>query len=196
MKAALYVRVSTDSQTTLNQRRELEAYCGRQGWDVAQVYDDTGISGAKAERPALNQMLKDAASQKFDVLVVWKIDRLARSTSNLLSILQQLQAAGVGFVATTQQIDTTTAYGRMVLTFLAAIAEFERELIRERVVSGIARAQADGVKCGRPRTGFDVGKAMLMRNEGKSLRSIAKEIGVGFATVHRVLAGVSKTLAA
>lgn len=124
MKAGIYIRVSTDSQTTQNQRRELEAYCERQGWKVAGAYDDSGISGAKADRPALNRLLNDAAAGKIGVVVVWKIDRLARSVVHLLQVLQQLQAAGVAFVSTTQQIDTTTAYGRMVLTFLGAVAEF------------------------------------------------------------------------
>jgi len=193
MKAGLYLRVSTNQQTTENQRRELEAYCERQGWKISAVYDDSGVSGAKAERPALNKMLNDAAKNKFQVLLVVKIDRLARSTANLLHILQQLQTAGVGFVATSQQLDTTSAYGRMVLTFLGAIAEFERELIRERVVAGLARAKAEGVRCGRPKTVLDAKEAVRLHRQGVSLREIAKKMGVGVGTIHRALSGVPKT---
>jgi len=129
MKAAVYVRVSTGNgqQTTENQRRELEAYCERQGWKTT-VYDDTGVSGAKASRPALDRMMKDAVAGKIGVVVVVRIDRLARSVVHLLQVLQQLQAAGVGFVSTTQQIDTTTAYGRMVVTFLGAVPNAKPEV--------------------------------------------------------------------
>ena len=195
MKAGLYIRVSTgNGQTTLNQRRELEAYCERQGWQIAGIYDDTGVSGAKAERPGLNRMMKDAASGKIDVAVVWKIDRLARSVVHLLQVLQALQSAGVAFVATTQQIDTTTAYGRMVLTFLGAVAEFERSLIVERVRAGIGRAKSQGVHCGRPIRSFDVAQALQLREQGVSLRGIAKTLGVGCATVHRAFAAVPKAL--
>ena len=187
MKAALYIRVSKASQTTDNQRRELEAYCKRQEWEIAGVYDDSGVSGAVAERPALNRLLKDATAGKLDVVVVWKIDRMARSVTHLLQVLQQLQAAGIAFVSTTQAIDTTSAYGRMVLTFLGAIAEFERSLIVERVCAGLARAKAEGVKLGRPRAGFDVNGALTMKKEGRSWSEVAKALGVSVATIRRTV---------
>ncbi|MBM4142860.1 MAG: hypothetical protein FJ225_04590 [Lentisphaerae bacterium] len=148
-------------------------YCRRQGWQVVEVYDDTGVSGAKADRPGLNRLLADAARHRFDVVV--------------LSVLQRLQAAGVGFVSTTQQIDTTSAYGRMVLTFLGAIAEFERELIVERVKAGQARARAEGVKIGRPRVAFDVGKAIELRENGLGYKQIARTLGVPRTTLFRTL---------
>lgn len=193
MRAGLYIRVSTSAgnQTTLNQRRELEAYVERQsGWEIAGVYDDSGVSGAQTERPALNRMLKDAAAGKLGVVVVWKIDRLARSVVHLLQVLQQLKASGVGFVATTQQIDTTTAYGRMVLTFLGAVAEFERSLIVERVKAGLSRAKAQGVKVGRPRVAVDIKRALELRKQGLGYKQIAKSLGVPRTTVYRVLSAI------
>ena len=192
-KVAIYLRVSTSTQTVENQRLELEAYCKRQGWVITQTYEDAGISGAKFDRPALQQMLKDASKSKFDVLVVWKVDRLARSTSDLLSILQQLTALGVGFVSTTQAIDTTSSMGRMVVTFLAAIAEFERATIVERVKAGIQRAKADGVKIGRPRVAVDVIRAIELRNQGQGYKQIAKNLGLPRTTVYRTLSAIPLT---
>jgi DNA invertase Pin-like site-specific DNA recombinase len=185
-KVAVYLRVSTATQTVENQRLELEAYCQRMGWVVTQTYEDSGISGTKYDRPALQKMLKDAAKGKFDVLMVWKIDRLARSTSDLLSILQQLKALGVDFISTTQSIDTTSSMGKMVLTFLGAIAEFERDTIVERVKCGIQRAKSEGVQLGRPRVGFDVNRVLAMKSEGYSWKQISKELKVSSATIRRM----------
>lgn len=196
MKAGLYLRVSTSDQTTQNQRVELEAYCRRQGWEVAGTYDDSGVSGAKAERPALNRMLADAASKKLDVIVCWKIDRLGRSTVHLLGLLERLQALGVGFVSTTQAIDTTTAYGRMVLTFLSAIAEFERDLIKERVRAGMRRAREEGVRVGRPRTAIDIRRALELRRAGLGFKQVARQIGVPRSTLFRTLQAIPKPSAA
>lgn len=191
---ALYLRVSTSQQTVENQRLELEKYCERQGWVVAKVYEDSGISGKSADRPALQEMLKDAAKGRFAVLVVWKIDRLARSVVDLLNILNSLRSHGVDFCSTTQAIDTTTSYGKMVLTFLGAIAEFERETIVERVKAGISRAKANGVRLGRPRVAFDVNRAIRMRDqEGAGYKQIAKALGIPRTTVYRTLGAIPKT---
>jgi DNA invertase Pin-like site-specific DNA recombinase len=192
-RVAIYLRVSTSTQTVENQRLELEAYCERQGWSISQVYEDAGVSGSTYDRSALQQMLKDAAKGKFEVLMVWKIDRLARSTSDLLHILQQLKATGVDFISTTQSIDTTSSMGKMVLTFLAAIAEFERETIVERVKAGIHRAKAEGVRIGRPRVAVDVRKAIELRNQGQGYKQIAKNLGLPRTTVYRVLSAIPQT---
>lgn len=192
-KVAQYIRVSTHQQTTENQKRELDIYCKRQGWRVVQVYDDSGFSGAKNDRPALNDMLKDAVQGRFDILCVWKIDRLARSTADLLNILTQLKTAGIDFCSITQAIDTSTSYGKMVMTFLGAIAEFERETIVERVKSGIARARANNVRLGRPRIAFDVRKAMELRQEGRGYKDIAKQLGIPRTTLFRTLRAIPKT---
>lgn len=195
--AALYLRVSTNMQTVLNQRLELEKYCERQDWHIAKVYEDSDLSGKNTDRPALQEMLRDAAGGKFQVVAVWKIDRLARSTVDLLRILMELKNHGVDFCSTTQAIDTTTAYGKMVTTFLGAIAEFERETIVERVKAGIQRAKAQGVHLGRPRVAFDVKTALRMRDrEGLGYKQIAKALGVPRTTIHRTLAAIPKTRAA
>jgi DNA invertase Pin-like site-specific DNA recombinase len=186
-KAALYLRVSTNGQTTENQSLELRRYCERQGWTITKVYEDHAVSGAQHDRPSLNEMLLDAERGKFDVLVVVRIDRLARSTGHLLEILNLLRASHVDFCSSTQGIDTTTAHGRMVFTFLAAIAEFERELITERVVAGIDRAKANGVQFGRPRVGFDVSKALELRKTGMSWGQLAKRTGISSATLRRAI---------
>lgn len=194
-KVALYVRVSTEKQTTENQQRELEVYCKRQGWHIVKIYDDSGVSGSIDSRPALDRMLKDATTGtgKFSAIVCWKIDRMARSVVNLLQTLQTLQAAGVGFVSMTQQIDTTTPYGRMVLTFLGAISEFEKSLIQERVCSGLKRAKANGVKLGRPRVAVDVAGALKLRNQGLGYKQIAKQLGLPRTTVYRTLKAIPQT---
>jgi DNA invertase Pin-like site-specific DNA recombinase len=186
-RAAIYLRVSTAAQTTENQSLELRRYCDRQGWTVTKEYADHAVSGTQHERPALNEILLDAQQGKFDVLVVWKIDRLARSTAHLLEILNLLRASHVDFCSSTQGIDTTTAHGRMVFTFLGAIAEFERELITERVTAGIARAKQNGVQFGRPRVGFDINKALELRKEGLSWGTLAKRTGVSSATLRRAI---------
>jgi len=192
-KVALYIRVSTDSQSTQGQLLELQEYCKRQGWTVAKVYDDSGVSGGKYDRPALQSMLADAAKGRFQILACHKIDRLARSTIDLLNILTQLKNAGVDFVSITQAIDTTNSAGRMLMTFLGAIAEWERETIISRVKMGLNLAKMRGVRLGRPTKPIDIAEAVRLRDKGASLRTIAKELGVGCGTVYRALAAVPKS---
>ena len=191
-KVAIYVRVSTSGQTVENQERELVAHCQRQGWQVFKVYRDKGFSGAVADRPALKEMMTDARLGKFNLLVVWKIDRLARSISHLLEVLTELKGLGIGFVSLTEAINTETAQGRMIANFLGSIAEFERELVVERVKSGMARARANGVKIGRPRTAFDYAKAVELKKQGLGYKAIAKALSVPRTTVYRVLKGIPK----
>ena len=191
--ASLYLRVSTNAQTTDGQRLELQKFCDRQGWKVGKIYEDSGFSGKNTERPELQKLLTDARAGKAgDVVVVYKIDRIARSTSDLLNILNDLRSAGVDFAASSQAIDTTTAMGKMVLTFLGAIAEFERETIVERVRTGLERAKADGVKLGRPRVGFDVAAAIAMKRDGKSWSELAKALGASVATIRRTVSPLLK----
>jgi DNA invertase Pin-like site-specific DNA recombinase len=194
-RIGIYLRVSTAQQTVENQRLELEKYCERQGWTIAQTYEDSGFSGSKADRPALNKMMQDAAKGKFDVVMVWKIDRLARSTSDLLNILTTLKGHGVDFCSTTQAIDTTNSMGRMITAFLGAISEFERDTIIERVKCGLERAKSQGVQLGRPRVGFDVNKALQMKREGSSWGQIAKELKVSSATIRRMVTPMLQTKA-
>lgn len=194
MKVALYVRVSTADQTTDNQKRELLRYCEHRKWTVYKVYEDSGISGAIKNRPALDELMRDSRKGRFQTVLVWKFDRFARSTTHLLQALQEFQSLELNFVSFSEGIDTSTSMGKLIYTFLAGISEFERSLIAERVRSGIARAKAEGIHCGRPRKHFDVSKAVELRNSGHSLRSIAKQLDVGYATVFRQLSTVSKPL--
>lgn len=194
-KVALYCRVSTDNhhQTTENQLIELKKYCERQGWTIAKVYDDSGVSGSKFNRPALQDMLRDSAKGRFEVLATTSIDRLARSTIDLLNILTQLKNAGVDFVSITQAIDTTNSAGRMLMVFLGAISEWQRETIVSNVKIGINRARMQGVRLGRPKKQIDMAEVVRLRDQGISLRTIAKKIGVGNGTVYRALAAVPKS---
>ena len=191
-KVAIYVRVSTSGQTVENQERELLAHCQRQGWQVYKVYRDEGFSGAVAERPALKEMMADSRLGRFNLLAVWKIDRLARSISHLLEVLTELKGLGIGFVSLTEAINTETAQGRMIANFLGSIAEFERELVVERVRSGMARASAAGVRIGRPRTGFDVNEAIRLKKDGQSWNQVAKAVGASSATVRRIVTPLLK----
>jgi DNA invertase Pin-like site-specific DNA recombinase len=186
-RAAIYMRVSTDGQTTENQRLALENYCRLQGWKIVKTYEDVGVSGAQDERDGLDALKTDVAKNRFDVVLVWKFDRLARSTTHLLETLSLLKRYGADFVSVTEAVDTSTPAGKMVLTFLSAIAEFERELIRERVVCGLERARSEGVKLGRKRVGFDVNEAVRLKREGRSWNQLVKQLGVSSATLRRMV---------
>jgi DNA invertase Pin-like site-specific DNA recombinase len=191
-RAAIYLRVSTTDQTVENQRLAIGRYCQLQGWRVAKVYKDVGVSGAQDRREGLDALKNDAIKGKFDVVLVWRFDRLARSTQHLLETLCLFQRYGISFVSTTEAVDTSTASGRMVLTFLGAIAEFEREIIRERVVCGLERAKANGTTLGRPRAGFDVNEALRLKRDGLSWSQLAKQMPVSSATLRRTLTPLLK----
>ena len=191
-KAALYLRVSTTDQTVENQRLAIENYCRLQNWRIARTYEDTGVSGAQDRREGLDALKADVAKSKFDVVIVWKFDRLARSTQHLLETLSLLQRYGIDFVSVTEAVDSSTPAGKMVLTFLGAIAEFEREIIRERVVCGLERAKANGVQLGRPRAGFDVNEALRLKRDGLSWSQLAKQMPVSSATLRRTLTPLLK----
>ena len=191
-KVAIYVRVSTSGQTVENQERELLAHCQRQGWQVYKVYRDEGFSGAVADRPALKEMMADARQSQFDSLLIWKIDRLARSIAHLIETLAELKGLGVGFISLTEAINTETAQGRMLCSFLGAIGEFEREMTIARVKSGMARASAAGVRIGRPRAGFDVNEAIRLKQDGQSWSQVAKSVGASSATVRRIVTPLLK----
>jgi len=150
MRAAIYARVSTESQTTANQLLELRHYLEARDWPAAE-YIDEAVSGSKERRPALDNLMADAKRRRFDVLVVWRLDRLGRSLKHLVTLIDELQALGVAFVSLGEGIDCTTPAGKLQLHILAALAEFERARCVERVHAGIARARAQGKRIGRPR---------------------------------------------
>ena len=150
LRAAIYARVSTLDQQPENQLAELRQYIAARGWTAAE-YVDQGVSGAKERRPALDRLIADARRRKFDVLVCWRLDRLGRSLKHLVTLLDELQALGVAFISLGEGIDCTTPAGRLQLHILAALAEFERSRIAERVQAGLARARKQGKRLGRPR---------------------------------------------
>src|ERR1700694_3284915 len=152
-RVAIYLRVSTSKQDTDNQRRELEAVAERSGWKVVKVYEDAGISGAKGrdQRPGLDAMMRAVNAKEFDMVASWSVDRLRRSLTDLLSILQGLHEKGVGLFLHQQGLDTSTTAGKAMFQMLGVFAEFERGIIRERVNAGLARARANGTKLGRRR---------------------------------------------
>ena len=184
---AVYARVSTSDQHVETQLEAVRHYVETQGWDVIKVYEDVGVSGAQDSRPALDELKRDCAKGKFKAIIVYKFDRMARSTSHLLECLQLFQHHGIDFTSISEGIDTSTSVGRMVFTFLGAIAEFERALITERVNAGIARAQAAGTHCGRPRRGIDMAEAVSLQKQGLGVKQIAKRLGIPRSTIHRAL---------
>jgi DNA invertase Pin-like site-specific DNA recombinase len=192
-KAAIYVRVSTNEQDTGLQETELQQYVESRGWEFV-VYRDKAQSGAKNDRPSLNQMLADMRRRKFDVVVVWKLDRLARSLKQLLTIGEECRSLGVDLVSLRQNIDTTLPAGRLTFQILGAVAEFERELLRERVKAGMAQARRVGKHCGRPALRkfqpIDIDRMRELRTKGTSVRKLAKEFETTQWMVARVTAQV------
>src|SRR6266576_4985549 len=189
-RVAIYLRVSTSKQDTDNQRRELEAVAERSGWKVVKVYEDAGISGAKGrdQRPGLNAMMKAVNAREFDMVAAWSVDRLGRSLTDLLAILQGLHDKGVDLFLHQQGLDTSTTAGKAMFQMLGVFAEFERGIIRERVNAGLARARAKGTKLGRRRVKPDVEKRILsLRKSGMGILKIGREIGVGTSVVQRVI---------
>lgn len=181
MNCALYARVSTTDQSCEMQVRELREFIFRRGWQSAGEYIDTGFSGAKASRPALDRLMADAAQRKFDCIVVYKIDRFGRSVLHLNQQLAALTSYGVRFIATSQSLDTDekNPTSRLLLQILASVAEFEREMIRERTLSGIKAAQAAGKIVGRPKRVFRRDEVVRLRDEdGLSWRAIGTKLGI------------------
>jgi DNA invertase Pin-like site-specific DNA recombinase len=179
-RAAIYVRVSTVEQETDLQEHELQEYCDRRGWSCV-VYRDKGQSGTKNDRPALTTLMNDLRRRKVDVVVVWALDRLARWLKQLLSIAEECKSLGVDLVSLKQNVDTTLPAGRLTFRVLGAVAEFEREMLRERVKAGMAQARRSGKHVGRPALrgfhGTEIEKMKLLRSQGMSVRRLATDFG-------------------
>jgi len=155
MKAGLYIRVSTTEQTTLNQELELKTYCKNNNIEIYKVYKDEGVSGTKTSRPQLDLMLQDVRKKLIDVVIVWKFDRLGRSTAHLLQVLEEMKNKQVRLIATSQNIDTSTSMGKFFFIILSGFAEMEREMIRERIKLGLARRKKQGKPLGRQKGSKD-----------------------------------------
>lgn len=185
LRAAIYARVSTVNagQDPTMQTRELREYCQRRGWQVYGTYVDSGVSGKKDSRPELNRMMQDGHERRFDVVVVWRFDRFARSVSHLLRALESFNALGIQFVSLSEQVDTSTPTGKMVFTVLGAVAELERNLIVERVRAGLRHARSKGKELGRPKKSVDSDEVRSLRAKGLSWRGIARKLGLSVGTV-------------
>jgi DNA invertase Pin-like site-specific DNA recombinase len=177
-RVGVYVRVSTDGQDTEMQESELKEYCERRGWEPV-LYRDRGQSGNKQDRPALNALLADLRKRKLDVILVWSLDRLARSLKHLLTISETCRSLGVDLVSLRQNIDTTLPAGRLTFQILGAVSEFERSLLVERVRSGMAQARRAGKRIGRPAlrhfSSGELGRIRLLRMQGASVRKLAQD---------------------
>ena len=196
-RAALYMRVSTKGhgQTTETQAVALRDYAAHRGFQIVEEYRDEGISGSKDSRPALDRLMRDARARKVDVVVVARFDRFARSVSHLLRALEEFSHLGVDFVSLSESIDTSTPMGKMIFTVLGAVAELERNLIRERVHMGISRARKQGKRLGRPKRIFDREKALALL-QSMSVREVARQLGVSRGVVERALSTPAASVAA
>jgi DNA invertase Pin-like site-specific DNA recombinase len=190
-RVAIYARVSTTDQDPDVQLRQLHDYVARTGATLVETYVDHGVSGAKDSRPALNRLMADARRRRFDAVIVWKFDRFARSTRHLVTALDEFRALGIDFVSLTEAIDTSTAAGRMMFSVIAAMAEFERELIKERVKAGVALARARGHRLGRPPEKIDVAAVRARVAAGESRRAVARSLGLSHTTVAKAIATVT-----
>ena len=192
---AIYSRVSTDSQTTENQERELREIATRMGWSIMKVYRDEGVSGAKsrAERPAFNALWKDATRRRFDMVMAWSVDRLGRSLQDLVAFLSELHALRIDLYLHQQGVDTSTPAGKALFQMMGVFAEFERAMIRERVKSGLERAKAQGKILGRPPIDPRKEAAILddLREGKAGIIKLAAAHGVGVGTVQRIKASLN-----
>jgi DNA invertase Pin-like site-specific DNA recombinase len=204
-RVGIYIRVSTDGQTTANQRRELEAVAARSGWDIVGIYEDAGISGAKGreKRPGFDRLLKDATARKVDMIAAWSVDRLGRSMQHLIGFLNDLQALKCDLYLHQQAIDTTTPSGRAMFQMCGVFAEFERAMIVERVNAGLKRAKRDGIELGRGKrkdgarnadevrwgmSRADLEKRIMrLRKDGMGMLKIAKTLGIGTSVVQGIV---------
>lgn len=189
MRTVLYARISTlhNGQDVSMQVREFEEFCRHRNWQVIDRYIDSGISGSKDSRPELNRLMADAKRRKFDAVVVYRFDRFARSTRHLVNALAEFNALGIQFISMHENIDTSLPHGRLVFGIFASIAEFERDLIRERVRSGIANRKAKGLRIGRKPITLDPVKLAALRGQGCTIREIAAELKCSRGLVHKTL---------
>ena len=201
-RVGIYLRVSTDQQTTENQRRVLLEVAERSGWEVVGIYEDHGISGAKGRdrRPGFDALLKAVARSEINMVAAWSVDRLSRSLSHLIGLLGELDAKGCDLFLHQQALDSSSPQGRAMFALAGVFAELESSLISSRVKLGQQRARAQGVRFGRPPIApIDIDKVKVRLGKGQSIRVIAKATGMSTASVMRIkrsMATVEETVPA
>ena len=197
-RVALYVRVSTNEQRTDSQVHELEQYAAERGWAVHKVYSDEGISGSTNNRPALSNLLADAQERKFDIVLVWKFDRFARSISQLISAMDLFKALQIDFVSRTEAVDTTLPMGQLVFHVFAAVAQFERSLLIDRTQAGLREARRRGKTLGRPAVAVSAEQIVRIRRERRlkslSIRKLAQKYGLSSSRVHLICKGAKRSV--
>lgn len=196
MNVAIYARVSTlnKGQDVDMQLNELRQFCATKGWTIAREYVDRGISGSKSSRPQLNRLMEHAAAKRFDAVLVWKLDRFGRSVRHLVNAIAELEAAGVSFVSLKDSIDLGTPQGRLMFQIIAAMAEFERALICERVRSGMANARSKGRQIGRPSLGIERARIVALKASGATWDGIGEALGCSPATAKRTYGSVIENM--
>ena len=193
-RVAIYARVSTTDQSTESQLLDLRKYVSDRGWQIFKEYCDNGISGTKDSRPALNELMGDAKKRRFDVVLVWRFDRFARSTRHLINALEEFKNLGIDFVSYQENIDTSSPLGSAIFTIISAVAQLEKDIIAERVKMGLRRARENGKRLGRPTIRVDIEEILTLRQKGLSIRQIAQQLNLSVTTVARRLKSVPKTL--
>lgn len=196
MRTAIYARVSTNDQSVGMQLTALREYCQARGLKITEEYTDEGVSGSKDSRPALNRLMDDARKRKFDAVLVYRFDRFARSSRHLIAALEEFKALGVDFVSYSENIDTSSPLGKAMFVIVGAMAELERNIIIERVKSGMANAKAKGKAIGRKPVTVDCEAVARLKQEGFSIRAIASRLGLTKSTVANCLSKKGEEIAA
>lgn len=192
LRAARYVRVSRLDQNPRLQEDETATFIERRGWQLTDTFVDHGVSGSRERRPELDRLLLDARKRRFDVLVVFRADRLFRSLKHMVVTLDELAALGINFASVNEPFDTTTPSGRLLLHLVSAMAEFEKAILVERTRAGVAAARRRGARIGRPRVHVDRDELVRLRDDKMSIRVIAKKLGVGTGTIQRALGKLTR----
>jgi DNA invertase Pin-like site-specific DNA recombinase len=188
MRVAIYARVSTTDQQTKMQTTDLEAFCKAREFQLVDSYVDEGVSGSKDSRPQLDRLMNDARKRRFDAVLVWKLDRWGRSLKHLVTSIAELEGLGVAFISYKENLDLSTPSGRLMFNVIAAMAEFERDMIRERTIAGVRHARSKGKVLGRPTTVTTKRADIVrLRGQGRSLRAIAGEVGCSEGSIRLML---------
>jgi DNA invertase Pin-like site-specific DNA recombinase len=187
MRVALYARVSTLDQDPEVQLAALRAHAAQRGWAIAEAFVDHGYSGAREKRPALDRLMKAAWNGRFQAVLVWRFDRFARSTKHLISALDQFRSLNVAFISVTAQFDTSTPIGQAMFTVIGAMAQLERDIIRERVKAGLEHARARGVQLGRPVARIDAEDLLTLHRQGLRVPDLARRFHCSRSTIRRRL---------